>query len=292
MQKTIAIFGATGMLGMPVCQTLANAGFTCQVLVRDKKLSEPLLPKSCKIIEGDLINIDHISQTLTGASEVYLNLSVGYNEKQSDFHPEEQGLEAILKVAREMGIKRVIYLSSLIIRYPEYQDWWVFQLKNKAIKTIKNSGIPYTIFYPSMFLDTIPARQIKGNSIPTAGKGKQKIHPIAAADYAQMVLRSLQIELPNNAEFVVQGKESLYPEEMIEIFVANYPHAKLKVQNAPIGLLKFIGLFKRDINFLTKIIDSINNMPEPFEGNAAWEQLAKPQLDTVSFAKNCRAKSS
>jgi len=45
----------------------------------------------------------------------------------------------------------VAYLSSFLAR--NYKgNWWVMSAKKKGIAKVKNSGVPYTIFYPSNFI--------------------------------------------------------------------------------------------------------------------------------------------
>jgi uncharacterized protein YbjT (DUF2867 family) len=46
----------------------------------------------------------------------------------------------------------------------------VMRLKKDAIQAIKNSGIPYCIFYPSSFMENLNNGYIQGNRVNIAGK--------------------------------------------------------------------------------------------------------------------------
>jgi nucleoside-diphosphate-sugar epimerase len=82
-------------------------------------------------VKGDLKSKDDIQQLLTGEEAVHLNLSVKQTEKEKDWHTEGEGLQNLLSVAKQSGIKQISYLSSLIMYYQGMNefDWWVFKLK-------------------------------------------------------------------------------------------------------------------------------------------------------------------
>lgn len=285
--KIVAVFGATGMLGKPVVQELVRAGFAVRALVRSVDKARNVLPSQVELVQGTLENPADIAKVVQDAQFVYLSLSVPYSAKQSQWHAEEDGFKNIQAESRKAGVQRVVYLSSLIINHKAYQDWWVFKLKHRAVQLVKEYP-EWTVFYPSMFLDTIPERQTRGTSLTHAGRGLHKIHPIAGADYGRQVAKSLTLAAAANADFVVQGTEALLPEEILNTYAEHHP-APLKVKVAPIGVFKFIGLFVPTANFLAKIIDSINNMPEPFEAERTWQLLGKPEQTVASFAQMQKA---
>ena len=286
--KTVAVFGATGMLGRPVVEQLVAAGYHIRAMVRDAKRAASMLPKAVTLIEGDLHDATKIAETLKGADTIYLSLGQDYDSKATDWQPEEQGLATVLEQAKLAGLPRVVYLSALIIRYEGYKDWWVFQLKHRCVAMIKAYPGEWTIFYPSQFMDTIPVKQTKGKNVQHAGKGMVKLHPVSAADYGKQVAKSMLLPEAARREFPVQGPEAHTSDEILDIYLRNHS-GNLKIQKAPMGLLKFIGLFSRTMSYLSKIIDTINNMPEPFESQATWDLLGKPEETVAAFAKRISA---
>ncbi|GCC49884.1 hypothetical protein SanaruYs_00980 [Chryseotalea sanaruensis] len=60
-----------------------------------------------------------------------------------------------MQFAKQKKIKRIGFISSPIMNYQGMNNfnWWVFDVKRKAVDMVKQSGIPYTIFYPSTFMD-------------------------------------------------------------------------------------------------------------------------------------------
>jgi len=282
--KNIAIIGATGMLGAPVAKELVNAGFKVTALVRDKVKAKKVLPDSISLVVTDLQDRIVLANSLKGHDFFYLNLSVQPTEKESDFHPEKGGLTNVIDAAKKTNIKRIGYLSSIISRDYTAIDWWVFDLKRKAINTIKQSGISYTIFYPSSFMENLNNTFIQDNKVNIVGKPLYKNWWIAGEDYGRQVAQSFKIlNDRENREYTVQGTEALMIEEAVEIFIRHYKKQSLKVGKAPLWLLKFIGLFRPQLSYVSKILEVINNYEERFEAQSTWDELGKPKLTIEEY---------
>lgn len=90
---------------------------------------------------------------------------------------------------------RVAYLSSLVMRYQGTNgfDWRVFRAKQRAVQLIRESGIPYSIFYPSNFIKTLLHTQRVGPFVLVLGQSDVRPHFIAACDYCRQVMRALPI---------------------------------------------------------------------------------------------------
>lgn len=156
--KRIAIIGSTGMLGKPVTCEFVSRGYTVTAMVRNPDAARIALPAEVTLVKGDVENPRDVSTLLRDHDKLYLNLNLRQNEKPSDFHTEGQGLHTILKVASEQRLKRIGFVSSLVMNYQGMNgfDWWVFRIKHNAVKMIKESGIAYRIVdalnnYPEKF---------------------------------------------------------------------------------------------------------------------------------------------
>ena len=284
--KHIAIIGGTGMLGLPVVKEFINAGFKVTALVRDSVKANRVLPKGVNLIVADLRDKSVLVDALKGVDGVYLNLSVTPSERKNDFHPEKEGLASLIESAKKNNIKRIGYLSSIISRDYVDIDWWVFDMKREAISTIKKSGLAYNIFYPSSFMENLNNTFIQGNKVSIVGKPLYKNWWIAGEDYGRQVARSFEIlKDGENREYNIQGTEALMIGEAVEIFVRNYKMQTLKVGKAPLGLLKFIGLFNPQLKYISKILEVINNCEEKFEAQSTWDELGKPKLTIEEYTK-------
>ncbi|WP_437877449.1 SDR family oxidoreductase [Sorangium sp. So ce513] len=281
----IVVIGSTGMLGAPVTHELVAANFDVTCLVRDPKatLASKRLPESVKLVDGDVRDVKRLTEVFRGHDIVYVTLAVPVTASSSSWRVESEGMKNIVAAAREAGIKRIAYLSSLLHRYDGFR-WWVFDMKREALAILKESGIPSTIFYPSNFIESIPYRSRQGKRINLAGTAREKAYWIAARDYGKQVARALALPGDASREYVVQGPEPLTAKEAAEAFASNYTKEKLTVGAAPLGILKVLGLFSPTFNYVWHISDAINNAPEPFQAETTWKELGKPETTVASFA--------
>lgn len=285
MINKIAFIGATGVLGKPVAIELLRAGFEITALVRDTDKAKKILPPAIKLLKGNLESKDDLNKLLSGQDALYLNLNLNPKLSKNVFHPEREGIKLIIPAAKSAGIKRIALISSLIMNYQGMNNfhWWIFDLKHDAVRMIKNSGIPYTIFYPSTFFENFASHYRQGNKVVLAGKSKYKQWFIGAEDFGKQVARSFQVLQSENREYNIQGPEPFLTSEAAEIYVQNSME-KLSLSHAPLGLLKFIGLFNNKVSYGYHIITALNNYPEQFDSKNSWDELGKPTLTLKQFA--------
>ena len=287
--RKIIVFGATGMLGKPVVRELVDAGFEVTAMVRSPEKARQELPVEVKLVAGDLRNRADVELALDAAEMVYLNLSVKAETKENDFQPEREGLKTILEAAKNAGVKRIAYCSSLVHRYQDTNNfhWWVFELKKQAVEMIKTSGIPYTIFYPSGFMENFDKGNYRqGNKMMLAGESKHPMWFIAGSDYGKQAAKAFQISEAEYRDYDVQGLEAFTGDEAVKVFSDNYVREKLTISRAPLLLLKIAGLFNQKMNYGAKILDALNNYPEKFASETTWAELGKPTVTLAEYARN------
>ncbi len=282
--RRIAVIGATGMLGNPVTHQLVAAGFEVTALVRNPEKAVRLLPASVKQVQADLRDGQSLRRELAGQDALYLSLSVEQTEKESEFHAEGEGLRNALAAARENGVRRISYLSSIVMRYST--DWWVFALKRRAVADIKATGIPYTIFYPSQFMETLDGRTMMGGRLLVVGKAQHPNWWIAAQDYGVQVANDFKNTHTGNREYVVQGPEPVMTDAAAERFVKTYTRQHVKVTRLPIGPFKLLQPLAPRFQYGYQIVTALNNYPEVFEAQKTWDELGKPVTKLEDYARN------
>jgi len=283
--KKIAIIGSTGMLGQPVTKAFINAGFEVSILVRNTDKAKSIFGSKVRIVKGDVKDTNSLKELLSGQDAVYLNLSVQQSSGINEFQPEREGLKNILQVAKASNVKRIGYLSSLVHFYSGIH-WWVFDVKREAVENIKQSGLAYSIFYPSTFMESFDKGAYRqGNMINLAGTSKYPMYLIAGDDYGKQVVKAFENNNGNN-EYVVQGPDGYIADDAAKLFVDNYKKAKIKVAKLPIGVLKFFGRFTKKFNYAYNIVDALNNYPEKFEAEKTWQDIGKPQTKFIDYIKS------
>ena len=137
---TILVTGATGTIGRHVVDNLAKRGADVRALVRDP--AKAGLPAGVALAQGDLLDVDALRGAFQGVSTLFLLNAVVPDEFT-------QALIA-LNVAREAGIRRVVYLS--VIHADVYVNVPHFAGKFGVERMIEAMGFEATILRPAYFM--------------------------------------------------------------------------------------------------------------------------------------------
>ena len=282
--KKILVLGASGLLAQPVVKELSNSGFDVTIWSRNTEKLKGIFP-GLKAVRVNVFNKDEIIAALHGQEIVYMNFSVEQDSRKSDPQPEREGVTNVVEAAKQVGIKRLVYLSSLVQNYEGRNGfrWWAFQIKHDAVKKIKDSEIPYTIFYPSTFMETIPGNMIRKDKLMIASGSVAKMWFIAASDYGKQVANALRREDGQNQEWLVQGLTGYNWDEAADIFIKHYSKP-LKTMKAPVTLVKVVGVFNQKANYGWHIMEALNKYPEQFESSRTWNELGKPTVTLAEYA--------
>ncbi|WP_368565162.1 SDR family oxidoreductase [Pseudoxanthomonas sp. UTMC 1351] len=138
---TILVTGATGNVGRHVVQQLTQRGAKVRALARNPASAN--LPESAEIVQGDLLDVDALRQAFEGVSTLFLLNAVVADEFTQALIP--------LNVAREAGVKRVVYLS--VIHSDRYVNVPHFAGKFGVERMIEDMGFNATILRPAYFMD-------------------------------------------------------------------------------------------------------------------------------------------
>jgi len=287
MQKVLFI-GASGMLGKPVALELLRAGFQLTLLARDVEKMQKLFPNT-PVVQGDVFDIASLESAMAGQEIVYLNLSVAQSSKKSEPQPEREGINNIIDAAKKTGIKRIVYLSSLIKNYEGMNGfkWWAFEIKQAAVNAIKRSGLHYSIFYPSTFMECLDKQMLQGTRIMLAGKSEAPMWFIAGKDYGVQVAWALKKAGDSNQEYVVQGLEPFTSDEAAKVFIQNVK-SDIKIMRAPLAPLKYLGIFNQRMNYAYHICEALNKYPEKFESENTWNDLGKPSTTLADYVASLK----
>ena len=137
---TILVTGATGTIGRQVVEQLAKRGAHVRAFVRDPAKAN--FPAGVDVAQGDLLDVDSLRSAFSGVSTLFLLNAVVADEFT-------QALLA-LNVAREAGIKRIVYLS--VIHSDVYVNVPHFAGKFGVERMIEQMGLHATILRPAYFM--------------------------------------------------------------------------------------------------------------------------------------------
>jgi len=236
--KKIFIVGGTGMLGFPVVKKLMQDGYEVDILTRNPDHARNKFGAEYSFIAGDVTDFNSVQTLLKKKNYdgIHINLSaMTYRDIKKI---EVEGTSNLVKAATESSIKKITIISGMGVQ--EKNSWSRFvRLKLDTEKIITSSGIPYTIFNCTHFMESIK-RYIRNGKISLMGRPPHVWSWIAAADYAQMVSRAYSIEESNNKIISVMGPEKLTMKQAFQKYI-DVVDPSLKITAVSLSMLKIIA---------------------------------------------------
>ncbi|MBL8156149.1 MAG: NAD(P)H-binding protein [Anaerolineae bacterium] len=271
---TILVIGATGYLGGPIVPRLLAEGWHTRLLVRDPDAIRDRFGRSVEVVRGDVTDEASVDRALNGCSAVYISLQARIPAEFD--RVEHQGTSTVAKIAARQGIERLIYLSGALV---SQQTSYVPQegAKWHAEQAIERSGVPYTIFRPTYFMESLPL-SVRGKRATVMGPATRKLRFVALDDYLTLVIQALKTPASANQRLDVYGPQAMTMREAMDTFV-RLVDPTLKVSQTPFMMLRVLNaLFMRGA--LTPVID-LAEMTEKF-GESGTGDLTTRLVGTPS----------
>ena len=229
----VALFGGTGFVGSYITRELVREGFTPKVLVQSGSLSKINSP--CEVVKGDIQNKNAILETMQGAEAVIYTIGIirEFPKKGVTFKELHlNGLKRCLEIALKIGVKRFILMSANGVR----PDGTAYQrTKWQADETLKESGLNWTIFRPSLIFGDpggegrpefciqirddmlnlpFPAPLFYNELLPF-NAGSFSMSPIHVKNVAEFFVKSIKLKVCEKNIFDLGGPEALTWKEII-----------------------------------------------------------------------------
>ncbi|MEI8255656.1 MAG: NAD(P)H-binding protein [Deltaproteobacteria bacterium] len=278
----ILVIGASGMLGAPVTRALVEAGFTVKTLAHGA--GKPIAGTTS--VQGDVFDRESLVSAMRDTDGVYLNLGIPVSARETDRLTEREGIANALAAAQTAGVRRVAMLSPLFKAYQGTRghDSWVLRTKLAAERALMESPVPWTVFRASSFYENLEGGMRRGDKVSIMGKHWRPQRYLAAKDYGSLVAAALATEDSARQVLVAQGPEAMNLEALGRRYVAARTREKLEVQKAPLGVMKFVGLFSRELGAVTKMMVALDDYEEPNDAAATWARYGAPTMTVEQFA--------
>lgn len=271
----ILIVGASGMLAKPVINHLDQTGFKLRLFSR--KVHNSMFSKKYEIIQGDVFNSMDLDKAINGCDAIHINLS-NINEAMAT--------KAIVDIAKQKQIKCISIITGCTV---SEENRWFPMIDNKfqAEQTIINSGIPYLIFRPTWFFESLNLMIRDGKAL-VMGKQPNPYHWVAANDYACMVASAYLNPETKNRIFYVFGPEKLLMKDILENYCKKcYPDIK-KVSVVPIWLMKIIAKIsgKKEISDAVSLFSYFEKAKELSDNGETNQLLGNPKTTFDQWIKS------
>jgi uncharacterized protein YbjT (DUF2867 family) len=178
---SILVIGSTGTIGSLVVQGLAKQGANVTALVR--QAGKATFPAGVEQAVGDLTDVASLRKAMTGVRTLFLLNALAPDEVT-------QSLQA-LNVAREAGVRRIVYLS--VINAEKYVDVPHFTGKHTVERMIEQLDLPATILRPAYFMQNDVQIQpvIEGYGVFPMPIGAKGVAMVDARDIADIAVAEL-----------------------------------------------------------------------------------------------------
>jgi uncharacterized protein YbjT (DUF2867 family) len=241
----ILVIGATGMLGTEVCRLLADRGQAVKAMVRptsDPTKKGHLQSWGIELVEGDLRFPDTFEAALKNVDTVISTVSsmpFSYVPHKNDIQKVDlYGMKNFIEQAEKHGVQHFIYTS--FSRQIDL-DFPLKDAKRTIEKQLMRSGMTYTIFRPSYFMESWFSPAV-GFDVPNAkanifGNGLQKVSYISIKDVAKCIAAGLDHPTAQNAAIELGGPQGISQLKAVKIF-EDVTGKKFELQHIPVETLE------------------------------------------------------
>jgi uncharacterized protein YbjT (DUF2867 family) len=260
----VLVIGASGLLAKPVIRHMDKAGF--QLRLFSRSVNQSMFDKEFEMVQGDVFNQNDLNKAMTGCDAVHLSISAAN---------EALAAKIVTDSALQKGIKLISTISGCTV---SEENRWFPMIENKyqAEQTIINSGIPYMIFRPTWFFESLDLMVRDGKAM-IPGNQPNPSHWVAADDLARMVVTAYRKPESNNKIFFIFGPEQYLMKDLLEKYCKlRYPEIK-KVSSFPIWMMKMIALFTgnkelKGVASLFAYFEKVNELGNPDETNVLLDK--------------------
>ncbi|NKB82451.1 MAG: NAD-dependent epimerase/dehydratase family protein [Nitrospirales bacterium] len=164
------VTGATGFIGSAVVRALRAEGTPVRVLVRPTSTLQNLDGLDVEVTYGDLQDVQSLEQAVSGCQHLYhvaAQYALWHQDPSVFYATNVQGTKQLLETARDAGIERIVYTSTIgAIGLPEQDGLGIETtpmastqiagdykrskwLAEQEVLTLAQSGLPVVIVNPS-----------------------------------------------------------------------------------------------------------------------------------------------
>jgi len=296
----VLVTGSTGFVGSGIVRKLVEDGHQPVCLVRpgseQKWKGNQDIRDRIVIASGDLFDQDSLMHAMDGC-EAVIHL-VGIIREQPGKgvtfpRMHVTGTKRVLDAAKQAGVRRIIHMSALGAR-PGARSLY-HQTKYDAEQLVKESGIPYTIFRPSVIFGpgdefvNLLADIVRLPVTPMLGDGSYLLQPVSRQTVSDVFSQALTLEEATNQLYEAGGPHPLSYTQILDAIGAALGKQRVNKVKIPLGLMKPIIHLMEGFTFFPITRTQLTML---LEGNTCedTERLYRVfHTEKISFAEGIKA---
>ncbi len=250
--KTVALAGGSGFIGRAIARRmLASGGIKVRVLSRNPEKARARRDLAgVEFVRADIGQPASLKDALQGANTIV-------DAIQFDGYPVENprrgltferidygGTVTLIDAAKQAGVDQFIYISGAAA--DENSTHPGFRAKGRAERAIRESGLTWTIFRPSLVYgpeDKVVnglARALRYAPVfGVPGTGRQKVQPVLVDDLAACVMLAVSGR-GRDATYEIGGPDLMTFDEMMRIIMDASGHRR-PLFHIPEGIMRGVG---------------------------------------------------
>jgi uncharacterized protein YbjT (DUF2867 family) len=241
----LLLTGATGTVGSALLRRLTARGEPVRCLVRDpRRLGADRV--RVQIALGDLADPPSFRHALRGVDTV-VHLAASIRDQPRGSIEELNGVATwrMVQAAERTGVGRFVFFSA--INASAFSPSRFFRAKALAERAVSESGLPHTIFAPSIayaprdpYLRLLERLALLLPVMPVPGRGRALYQPIWADDVAECVMAVLEERGGGDrARYELAGPETLTHEAIVRLALRSFGRRRPLVK-VPLALTRRI----------------------------------------------------
>lgn len=237
----ILLTGGTGFVGRYIVKRLVNEKVPTRCLVRSTTRASVL--SGTELCEGDITKPETLEPAMQGVEAVIHLVGIRRQTKRVRFDQAHvQGTRNVVVAAKKAGVKKFVHMSSMGTRADGKSDY--HKSKWEAEEVVRNSGLTYVIFRPSIILGVedefvnMFAKMMRLNRLfmPVIGTGNNLFQPIHVEEVSLCFLRAAIDPNIKNKTYELGGEKVSMNQVLKTIAkVKGYKRAYIHI---PLGLFK------------------------------------------------------
>jgi hypothetical protein len=136
-------------------------------------------------------------------------------------------------------VGRITYLSGMLVDSGLADHLPEQRAKAAAEYAVRTSGLPWTVFRPTYFMETLARHVVSPHTAIVIGRRLPPLHVVAAADFGRMVATALTGNGDHTATFFVRGPRAIHLKSALEQYCVKL-HPRARVRSVAVQVMRLV----------------------------------------------------